>query len=114
MPDILTVGDLIAELSKHPADAQLRLNHADEDGPELYCAAQVYFHSDERAVCIETGDTPEQKLWQQAQREKYAKLLMPGIPDLAPARTFTRCNPNDPAAEQHRVNGNLAWVRPKS
>jgi hypothetical protein len=58
MGDILTVGDLIAELSKHPADAQLRVTNEDdgEYRSEVYCAGYVFDWSDEKAISIVLAD----------------------------------------------------------
>jgi hypothetical protein len=108
MADILTVGDLIAELSKHPADAPIRIWHDDgEWGPDAHGIGDVFKHSDEKEVMLETGPTPEQKRAAQDLRQSL------GL-DPTPSRTFARCNADDAGAEQRMVSGNLLWVRPKS
>jgi hypothetical protein len=108
MTDILTVGDLIAELSKHPADTQVRLVHGDEDGPEIYWPAGVYYSSEEAAICIEAGPSPEERREREAHRDRLKNLIL-GV--LEPAGTFVRCSPADDGAGQRVVSGNLLWVR---
>lgn len=123
MNDILTVGDLIAELSKHPADAQVRvINYDSEYGNEEHFIEEIYLSKNEAALCIDTSpDSPEERkktaelheAAKQAWAEKHGfKSHEAMVEYQKPGKSYVRCNPDDEGAEQRSVSGNLLWVRP--